>query len=322
MIANVPKIIGQITTASFALPARIAALNLLPAGRAAAQTFTTLHSFTSGSGSGPTNGDGAFPQGGLVLSGNMLYGTAARGGGSAGGTVFAVTTDGTNFTVLHDFQKTLGLRTPCASNADCWRCGGQCYNGAPCPRYCANPNTGNPCYSPVDWHLGGAYPYGGLVLSGNYLYGTASSFGSSSSYCGVVASYDGTVFSINADGTGFRTLHNFAGSDRAYPYAGLISSGGRLYGTTQQGGNSGNGTVFGLSFTPHVTIVRSGTNVILKWPTNVAGFDYTGYTLQSTTNLGSPAVWSTNSHAPVVIAGQNNVTNPITGPQQFYRLVQ
>jgi len=56
------------------------------------------------------------------------------------------------------------------------------------------------------------------------------------------------------------------------------------------------------------------------WP--VAGFDYTGYTLQSTTNLVSPAVWSTNSPAPVVIAGQNTVTNLITGAQRFYRLIQ
>jgi len=60
----------------------------------------------------------------------------------------------------------------------------------------------------------------------------------------------------------------------------------------------------------------------LTWPANFAGFDYTGYTLQSTTNLVSPVVRSTNSPAPVVIAGQNTVTNPITGPQQFYRLVQ
>jgi len=56
------------------------------------------------------------------------------------------------------------------------------------------------------------------------------------------------------------------------------------------------------------------------WP--VAGFDYTSYTLQSTTNLVSPAVWSTNSPAPVVINGQNTVSNPITGAQQFYRLAQ
>jgi len=66
-----------------------------------------------------------------------------------------------------------------------------------------------------------------------------------------------------------------------------------------------------------LTITPSRTNVVLTWPTNAVGF-----TLQSTTNLVSPAVWSTNFPAPVVIAGQNTVTNPITGTQQFYRLVQ
>ena len=71
------------------------------------------------------------------------------------------------------------------------------------------------------------------------------------------------------------------------------------------------------SVPPLLTLIRRGANVILTWPTNAAG-----YTLQSTTNLVSPAVWSTNSPAPVVIAGQNTVTNPITGPQQFFRLVQ
>jgi len=56
------------------------------------------------------------------------------------------------------------------------------------------------------------------------------------------------------------------------------------------------------------------------WP--VAKFDYTGYTLQSTTNLASPAVWSTNSPAPVVVNGQNTVTNAISGTQKFYLLMQ
>ena len=59
------------------------------------------------------------------------------------------------------------------------------------------------------------------------------------------------------------------------------------------------------------------SGIILTWPTNAVGF-----TLQSTTNLVSPTVWSTNLPAPVAIGGQNVVTNPITGPQQFYRLVQ
>src|SRR6266481_1072267 len=49
----------------------------------------------------------------------------------------------------------------------------------------------------------GAYPFAGLVLSNNTLYGTASQYGSSG---------NGTVFKLNTDGTGFATLHSFAGS--------------------------------------------------------------------------------------------------------------
>jgi hypothetical protein len=68
---------------------------------------------------------------------------------------------------------------------------------------------------------------------------------------------------------------------------------------------------------PQLTIIRSVANVILRWPTNGAGF-----TLQSTTNLVSPAVWSTVSPAPVVVNGQNAVTNPVSGTKKFYRLRQ
>ena len=70
-------------------------------------------------------------------------------------------------------------------------------------------------------------------------------------------------------------------------------------------------------FAPLLTQILYGSNVILTWPTNAFGF-----TLQSTTNLGSPSAWITNSPAPVVISGQNTVTNAISGPQQFYRLVR
>jgi hypothetical protein len=67
---------------------------------------------------------------------------------------------------------------------------------------------------------------------------------------------------------------------------------------------------------PQLTIISSGANVILTWPTNA-----TGFTLQSTTNL-LPAVWSSVSPAPVLVNGQYAVTNPISGPQQFFRLSQ
>ena len=66
---------------------------------------------------------------------------------------------------------------------------------------------------------------------------------------------------------------------------------------------------------PPLTIILSGANVVLTWPIAAAGF-----ALQSTTNLVSPAVWSTVSPGPTVFNGQNVVTNPVSGTQQFYRL--
>lgn len=65
-----------------------------------------------------------------------------------------------------------------------------------------------------------------------------------------------------------------------------------------------------------LTILLDGGNLILKWPTN-----FPGYALKSTSDLGSP-VWMINSTAPVVVNGQNTVTNPISGTQQFFRLSQ
>ena len=75
--------------------------------------------------------------------------------------------------------------------------------------------------------------------------------------------------------------------------------------------------IVGTAPQPQLTIIPSGANVILTWPANAAGF-----TLQSTTNLVSPAVWITNSPAPVVVNGQYAVTNSTSGTKKFYRLSQ
>ena len=71
----------------------------------------------------------------------------------------------------------------------------------------------------------GATPYAGLTLVGSTLYGTTSAGG---------ASNDGTVFSINTDGSDFQVLHSFGqdGNDGQNPYAGLTVDGSILYGTT------------------------------------------------------------------------------------------
>jgi uncharacterized repeat protein (TIGR03803 family) len=165
----------------------------------------------------------------------------------------------------------------------------------------------------------GALPNGGLALSGNSIYGTTWVGGSSG---------NGTVFAVQTDGTGFRTLYSFTvlseppidagtNTDGANPDPGrLVLSSNTLYGITAYGGIGGNGTIFSISLPPQLTISSVSGSAVLTWPTN-----FTGFTLQSTTKLASPA-WTTNLPAPVVANGQYTVTNPISGTQQFFRLSQ
>ena len=83
----------------------------------------------------------------------------------------------------------------------------------------------------------GANPYGALIMdsSGNF-YGTTWQGG---------ASGDGTVFELAKGQHTIATLASFNGSNGSNPQAGLImDSSGNLYGTAQDGGANGYGTVF------------------------------------------------------------------------------
>src|SRR5579859_2068182 len=250
----------------------IAGLGLISVGQVAAQTLTTLHNFTALT-PNPyrTNSDGAhpFPIGGLVLSGNTIYGTAEAGGSSGQGTVFAVNIDGAGFTTLHSFTaRYVSDVSSGSTNTDgsipesglilsgsflygTASEGGRWGGGT---IFSVNTNgTGfTVLHSFTDEVKGTNYdgygPIGSLVLSNNTLYGTTSGGGSN------VA---GTVFTLNTDGTGFTTLYNFTrgfptnrvlvNSDGAIPGTGLILSSNTLYGTTTEGGNSGSGTLFSLN---------------------------------------------------------------------------
>ncbi len=147
--------------------------------------FTTLRSFTGS--------DGAYPRAGLIQgSDGSLYGTTARGGSSGRGTIFKIAPDGTGFATLHIF-------------------------------------TG----------LDGDSPHAELVQGPDgALYGTTNDGGTLGW---------GTIFKINADGTGFSTLHTFTLDDGARPEAALVQgTDGAFYGTTDGGGSWWYGTVFKL----------------------------------------------------------------------------
>jgi uncharacterized repeat protein (TIGR03803 family) len=290
--------------------------------------FTTLYNFSGGD-------DGAGPQDGLILSDNTLYGTAYGGGSSGNGTVFALNTDGTDFTTLHSFTGSDG-----ANPQDRLSLSGNTSYGSSPPKYGSSSvctvfalNTNGTGFtilhrftatradpSGTDTNSDGFYPHG-LVVSGNTLYGTAGGGGING---------NGTVFAVSTNGTGFTTLYSFtatsgvypdvANSDGAHPL-GLILSDDTLYGTAGSGGINGSGTVFSLSLPvspPQLTINPSGilpSGIILTWPANAAGF-----TLQSTTNLIAQAVWTTVSPRPIQTGDQEVVTLDITSNNQFFRL--
>lgn len=133
------------------------------------------------------------------------------------------------------------------------------------------------------------------------------------------ANGQGTIFKMTADGA-VTSLFSFNGTNGAEPiYSTLLQTAdGSFYGTTYRGGTSKLGTIFRLTINlPQLTITSFGANLVLTWPTNAAGF-----TLESTTNLVAPEVWTTVSPLPLVVNGQNTVTNPISSAQQFYRLAQ
>jgi uncharacterized repeat protein (TIGR03803 family) len=203
--------------------------------RARAQIFTNLHAFAS-------NGGGN-PWGALVLGQNTLYGTTSTEGGLQGGTIYAINTDGSGYTNLHDFttgddgaNPYDGLIISGNTLYGTASLGGTLGYGNV---YSVNTDGSN--FKTIYSFGGtdGSTPWGGLVLSGNTLYGTTKAGGTPGL---------GTVFKVNTDGSGFATLHTFAGgNDGANPIARLILSGSTLYGSTQQGGSSLNGTLFSIS---------------------------------------------------------------------------
>jgi uncharacterized repeat protein (TIGR03803 family) len=216
-------------------------------------SFTNLYSFSATAGFAAINSDGAVPNGGLILSGDALYGTAARGGTNGFGTVFAVNTNGLNFRTLHHFSNSDGVRP----EAGLLLSGSTLYgtttaggNGGSGTVFAINTDgTGfTNLYSfsaeatnalGIYTNLDGARPQDGLILSGGTLYGTAESGGTNGF---------GTVFAINTNSTGFTNLYNFTGGDDgANPYAGLLLVGSTLYGTASAGGTNGTGVLFTVS---------------------------------------------------------------------------
>ena len=257
---------------------------------AASATYTVLKNFNGS--------DGWQPDGGLVLSGSTLYGTAAGGGSSGDGVVFKMNADGLGYTVLKNFTGSDGS----APVADLLLSGNTLYGttdeGGNYDGVVFKMNTDGSGYTLLkNFTLDDGFAlWGGLVLSGNMLYGTASEGGGSGGNgAGVVfkVNTDGSgfavlkffmgsdggvpyhgnlvlsgstlygmalnVFKVNTDGSGYTVLKNFNGSDGYNPFAGLVLAGSTLYGTTGAGGSSYSST-------------NQGYGVVFKMNTDGSGY--------------------------------------------------
>ena len=214
--------------------------------------FALVHSFAGGA------ADGSTPKATPLLAGTTLYGTTSGGGPGGSGTVYKVGTDGNGFTLLHSFaggatDGSLAFRSLILSGTTLY--GMTLTGGASGGGTLFKVGTDGLGFALLHSFAGGAtdgkVPRGELTLSGGVLYGSTFNGGTSDL---------GTVFKINADGSGFALLHSFTGgaTDGKSPFTTPTLVGSTLYGTTTAGGTSDNGTVFqvgtdGLGF----ALVRS-----------------------------------------------------------------
>ncbi|HEY5909463.1 MAG TPA: choice-of-anchor tandem repeat GloVer-containing protein [Verrucomicrobiae bacterium] len=229
--------------------------------------FAVLKNFPVG-----TVEQGAF--GGVVPSGGRLYGTTWGDGTPSGcGTVFALNTDGSGYSVLHQFTGGDG-REPMGSLLV--RDGmlfGTTYEGGTSYGTLFRMDTNGQSLTVLHNFTGndGAYSHSGLVASGSTLYGTTASGGSS---------FSGLVFRMEVDGSGFAVLKEF-GADGGWPSDKLVLSGPTLYGTTRYAGQ-GCGSVFKLNTD------GTGFTVLKQFTTNDVGIDpWDGLVISGSTLYGS-----------------------------------
>jgi uncharacterized repeat protein (TIGR03803 family) len=207
-------------------------------------TPTTLVSFNVA--------DGSFPQAGLIADAKGdFFGTTPQGGASNAGTVFEIPSFGGGIITLVSFTPTNG---PGAAAGLIMDAAGDLFGTT----YAGGANSYGTVFEIAKTSTGyastpttlvsfdgtnGATPEAGLIIdaAGN-LFGTTSGGGTYN---------EGTVFEIPLVSGSYvsppTTLVSFnvANGDGAYPAAALTAdAAGNLFGTTEQGGANGDGTVF------------------------------------------------------------------------------
>lgn len=193
--------------------------------------------------------DGASPQAGLILVQGNLYGTTAAGGLSSFlGTVYRISTSGQE-KVIYTFApppdgrySTSELLYHDGLLFGTTQSGGYagCYNSLYCGTVFGITLSGTEkvLYPFRGGEKDGFWPYKGLTLLKDRLYGTTSRGGASGA---------GTVFGMSESGKE-DVLYSFKGHrDGSYPVAPVTGLNGMLYGVAAYGGAYGLGVVYAIS---------------------------------------------------------------------------
>jgi uncharacterized repeat protein (TIGR03803 family) len=279
--------------------------------------FTILKNFASGS-----TGPGANPLQPLMeASDRRLYGKTYFGGVTNRGIVFSMSKDGTSYTVLKSFGTPASdgesPMSPLLEASDGFlygsTYGGGLTNNAGTVFRLNKDGTGfHVILSFTALGSDGRHPCGALVewLNGS-LYGTTE-------YGGTAG--QGTIFKVNKDGTGYSVVASFEAATGSRPRGGLVEGpDGALYGTTEQGGQMGLGTVFryGTAFGDITSI-----EILNQVPTVTGvGQPGTNFVLEYSATLGPLATWSTLGSTNAPANGQFSfLDSPASAEQRFYRL--
>ncbi len=275
--------------------------------------FTVLHSFS--------NVDGSAPECALIEGTNgALYGTTYSGGTSNSGTLFRIDKDGNNFSVFHNFAG--GTNDGAHAYASlCEGPNGRLYGATvsgglhDAGIVFSLDHSGNSytvLYNFGDAANDGASPYNNLVQGPDgLLYGTTYFGGNSTG---------GTVYGLNPDGSGYTVLVRFAGnSNGANPNPLILASDGAFYGTCNESGPLGDGTLFKLTGVLLPVLARP-IRIVGAWQINGHGTANANYTLLASTNFSAPkSNWTVLGPVATDSSGNFQFNDPAILPQRFYQ---